>query len=327
MLIQDEHTTISFLQSKIHSIRNSKISGRIMGSRISELMVNFNDYLLLENGLSALTIKAYCADVESFFCFLEKTSGVKDEHFTQEHIEAFLKENIDHEASSNARFLCSLRAFTGFLKKEKLIDTDPCVRIENPKLIRNIPHVMSEGCVSAFLDAPDLSTHTGLRDKAMLETVYATGLRISELISLKFDNVNFTDGFVIVRGKGDKERLVPLCEDAVYWIEQYVNTLRKEKDPDRRCPYIFLSGKGVAPITRIAFWYRIKTYGKQLGLTDSFSPHSFRHAFATHLLNHDADLRSVQMLLGHSSLTTTQIYTHVATERMHQVYSKAHPRS
>ena len=186
---------------------------------------------------------------------------------------------------------------------------------------------MSEGCVAAFLDAPDLNTHTGLRDKAMLETVYATGLRISELISLKFDNVFFQDGFVMIRGKGDKERIVPLCDDAIYWIELYINTKRKEKDPQRKCPFIFLSGKGIAPMSRIAFWYRIKVYGKQLGLTDSFSPHSFRHAFATHLLNHDADLRSVQMLLGHSSLTTTQIYTHVATERMHQVYNKAHPRS
>lgn len=301
--------------------------GLNMDTRASELMVNFRDYLLLENGLSALSIKAYCADVERFFNFLEKNFSVKDEHFTQEHIEAFLKENIDHEASSNARFLCSLRAFTGFLKKESLIESDPCVRIENPKLIRNIPHVMSEGCVASFLNAPDLSTHTGLRDKAMLETVYATGLRISELISLKFDNVNFTDGFVIVRGKGDKERLVPLCEDAIYWIEMYVRTKRNEKDPNRKCPYIFLSGKGVAPVSRVAFWYRIKVYGKQLGLNDSFSPHSFRHAFATHLLNHDADLRSVQMLLGHSSLTTTQIYTHVATERMHQVYNKSHPRA
>jgi integrase/recombinase XerD len=298
-----------------------------MDKRASELIVNFHDYLLLENGLSVLSIKAYCADVERFLNFIDKTFSVKDEHFTQSHIEAFLKENIDHEASSNARFLCSLRAFTNFLKKEKLIDNDPCVRIENPKLIRNIPHVMSEGCVAAFLDAPDLNTHTGLRDKAMLETVYATGLRISELISLKFDNVFFQDGFVMVRGKGDKERIVPLCDDAIYWIELYINTKRKEKDPQRKCPFIFLSGKGIASMSRIAFWYRIKVYGKQLGLTDSFSPHSFRHAFATHLLNHDADLRSVQMLLGHSSLTTTQIYTHVATERMHQVYNKAHPRS
>ena len=298
-----------------------------MSTRASELMVNFRDYLLLENGLSTLSIKAYCADVERFLNFTDKTFSVSDEHFTQEHIEAFLKENIDHEASSNARFLCSLRAFTGFLKKEKLIENDPCVHIENPKIVRNIPHFMSEGCVAAFLDAPDLSTHTGLRDKAMLETVYATGLRISELISLKFDNIFFADGFVMVRGKGDKERVVPLCSDAIYWIELYISSKRKEKDPQRKCSYIFLSGKGIGPMTRIAFWYRIKTYGKQLGLTDSFSPHSFRHAFATHLLNHDADLRSVQVLLGHSSLTTTQIYTHVATERMHQVYDKAHPRS
>lgn len=289
-------------------------------------IVGFSDYLLLENGLSQLSIKAYTTDVKLFIAFLNKCN-VELENLSAEDIKAYLEEHLNHEASSNARFMCSLRSFCAYLKKEHIIENDPCAQIENPKLIRAIPKVMSEGCVRAFLDAPDLSNHTGLRDKAMLETIYATGLRISELINLKFDNVNFTDGFIIVRGKGDKERLVPLCEEAIYWMETYINTERLKKDPKRTCPYIFLSGKGVAAMSRIAFWYRIKSYAKALGLSEDISPHTFRHAFATHLLNHDADLRSVQMLLGHSSLTTTQIYTHVATQRMHQVYDKSHPRS
>ena len=186
---------------------------------------------------------------------------------------------------------------------------------------------MSEACVDAFLNAPDLSKHAGLRDKAMLETVYATGLRVSELVGLKFANLHLADGFVAVRGKGDKERLVPLGENACYWIETYVSGLRAQKDPTLSCPFVFLSGKGVQGMTRIAFWYRIKSYAKELGISEEISPHTFRHAFATHLLNHDADLRTVQMLLGHSSLTTTQIYTHVATRRMHEVYERTHPRA
>ncbi len=297
-----------------------------MDANISKYLVGFNDFLLLENGLSNLSIKAYMSDIKLFYAFLKKQS-LCDSPFDSASIETYLKENEEHQASTNARFMCSLRCYCSFLKKEKIIDSDPCAHIDNPKIVRIIPKAMSEECVDAFLLAPDVTTHTGLRDKAMLETIYATGLRISELISLKFDNVNFTDGFVVVRGKGDKERLVPLCEDAAYWIENYVSSLRTVKDPKHKCPFIFLSGKGIQGMTRIAFWYRIKVYSKQLGIQFDVSPHTFRHAFATHLLNHDADLRSVQMLLGHSSLTTTQIYTHVATRRMHQVYDKAHPRS
>ncbi len=298
-----------------------------MGKNESErILVGFGDYLLLEKGMSDLTIKSYISDITIFFSFLlSKQSSVLP--FDSSSIEEFLKLKENYEVSSIARFLCSLRSLCIFLKKEKLIEEDPCVHIENPKLSRHLPTVLSEACVDAFLAIPDLSTHTGLRDKAMLETLYATGLRVSELVSLKFDNINFTDGFIIVRGKGDKERLVPLASDAIYWIDTYVQTLRKNKDPKGSCPFVFLSGKGTSAMTRVAFWYRIKAYCRDLNITSDVSPHTFRHAFATHLLNHDADLRSVQMLLGHSSLLTTQIYTHVATERLHQVYDKAHPHS
>lgn len=303
-----------------------------MNTDKESLIVLFSDYLLLENSMSALSIKAYVSDVNLFCNFLQTEfidhNALPDlVSFKQDHILEYLKYKQHIETSSQARFLCSMRAYTRFLLKENIIETDPCIYIENPKLSRYIPTVMSEQCVEGFLMAPDLSTFVGARDKAMLETLYAAGLRISELVSLEFDNINLTDGFLIVRGKGDKERLVPLSESAVYYIENYVATFRKEKDPKRKIKGIFLSSKGAAPVSRIAFWYRIKHYASMLGVKENVSPHTFRHAFATHLLNHDADLRSVQMLLGHSSITTTQIYTHVATKRMHQVYQSAHPRA
>lgn len=290
----------------------------------SRLLNLFEDWLLLEKGLSQLSIRAYSSDIKLFFTYLE--SKKITDPFNTEDIESYLAFGCDNEASSAARFLCSLRSFCKFLMLDNRIEHDPTIGIGNPKLEKHLPSIMSEECVEAFLNAPDFSSAVGLRDKAMLETLYATGLRVSELTKLCFDNLNLTDGFVLIRGKGGKDRLVPLGENACYWLSTYIATGRKEKDPEGKCKFIFLSGKGLGPLTRIAFWYRIKTYAKLLGLDPNISPHTFRHAFATHLLNHDADLRTVQMLLGHSSLTTTQIYTHVATTRLHEVYNKAHPR-
>jgi integrase/recombinase XerD len=292
-------------------------------------LVRFADYLMLEKGLSERTVAAYSSDVR-LFLKSAAASGHAAADFTVDDCENYLISGGDSAPGSAARFLCSLRAFGDFLRAEGLREDDPLARIENPKIVRALPSVMSEECVEAFLNAPDISNHTGLRDKAMLEAVYATGLRVSELVNLTFNSLNLTDGFVLIRGKGGKERLVPLGENACYWVDTYVRTLRALKDPDGSCPYVFLSAKasdGARPMTRIAFWQRVKAYAKELGMSDDIHPHSFRHAFATHLLNHDADLRTVQMLLGHSSLTTTQIYTHVATRRLHQVYDRAHPRA
>ncbi|MGN0893674.1 MAG: site-specific tyrosine recombinase XerD [Succinivibrio sp.] len=289
-------------------------------------LVLFRDYLLLELGLSQRTIDGYSTDMEKFFEYLD-SANLKDDAFNAGDIRKYLEIHGDFKSSTVARFMTSLKTYCEFLKKNGLIENDPTVFIERPKTSRHIPNVMSEDCVDAMLAAPDITDYTGLRDKAMLELLYATGLRISELISLKFDNINFVDSFILVRGKGDKDRIVPMGENASYWVGQYIQNGRPLKDPKRKSPFVFLSGKGLAPVTRNAFWYRIKVYCRKLNLSEDISPHTFRHAFATHLLNHDADLRTVQMLLGHSSLTTTQIYTHVATQRMHQVYDKAHPRS
>lgn len=295
-----------------------------MNTNHERILKLFSDYLLLEKGLAQLSIRAYVSDITMFYNYLERCEI--EDPFTSLDIEHYLRDGDDNEASSAARFLCSLRCFCNFLLLEKLIDTDPTLQIENPKILRHLPASMSESCVDAFLEAPDISNHTGMRDKAMLETLYATGLRVSELVNLTFENLNLIDGFVIVHGKGGRDRLVPLGQNACYWLATYICDKRASRDPKQSCKFVFLSGKGVQGLTRVAFWYRIKVYAKALGIREDISPHTFRHAFATHLLNHDADLRTVQMLLGHSSLTTTQIYTHVATARIHEVYAKAHPR-
>ncbi|MGN0909076.1 MAG: tyrosine recombinase [Succinivibrio sp.] len=295
----------------------------------SPQLQGFADSLLLEQGLSSSTVASYSSDVRLFLAFAAK-SGRGPSDFTGDDVSAYLIEGGDSAPGSAARLLCSLRSFCAYLRAAGIRSDDPLKRVSNPKIARALPSVMSEECVDAFLDAPDVSTHTGLRDKAMLETAYGCGLRASELVGLRFDSLNLTDGFVLIRGKGGKERLVPAGEDACYWIGTYVATLRKLKDPAGQCQYVFLSSKcsrGPMPMTRVAFWYRVKAYARELGITQNVYPHAFRHAFATHLLNHDADLRTVQMLLGHSSLTTTQIYTHVATRRMHEIYDRAHPRA
>lgn len=294
------------------------------------LDVKFKDFLLLEKGLASATVAAYSSDVRLFCVYALKHASHTPENFSQQDVENYLVEGGDNTSGSAARFLCSLRAFCAFLRMENLREDDPTARIINPKIVRDLPTVMSEACVEAFLNAPDLKTHTGLRDKAMFETVYGAGLRVSELVNLSFDSLNLTDGFMIIKGKGSKERMVPLDENACFWIDTYVNTLRKSRDPKKNCPFVFLSAKvsqGPKPMTRIAFWYRVKVYAKELGIVSNVTPHTFRHAFATHLLNHDADLRTVQMLLGHSNLTTTQIYTHVATKRLHEIYDRTHPRA
>lgn len=286
---------------------------------------SFADYLLLERDLAELSIEAYLSDMQRFL--MELVNQGKDYlTFTSEEISDYLNAHQDLSARSVARFLCSLRTYVAFLISHGYRKDNPAATIVNPRLPQILPKTLSEEAVTLILESPELTSHTGLRDKAMLETLYATGLRVSELVGLRFENLNLTDGYVLIRGKGDKERIVPLGDNALYWLATYItSTLRARRDPQKSCPYVFLSGKGLGPMTRVAFWYRIKTYVKQVGILEDPSPHTFRHAFATHLLNHDADLRSVQMLLGHSSLTTTQIYTHVALSRMQDIYAKAHP--
>lgn len=293
----------------------------------NSILLYYQDFLLLENGLSNLTISSYLSDIKRFDEFLQDKEN-NLENFTSDDVREYLEKAYeDVNERSALRYLCSLRSFSKFLITDRKREDNPLLSIENPKVTYKLPMDMSEQTVDTMLSAPDIDKHVGLRDKAMFETLYATGLRVSELVNLKFESLNLIDGFILIKGKGDKERLIPLGENAIYWVSTYVHTLRAAKDPNKTCPYVFLSAKGLNAMTRIAFWYRVKVYAKQIGLRQDPSPHTFRHAFATHLLNHDADLRTVQILLGHSSLTTTQIYTHVANARMHESYKKAHPRA
>jgi integrase/recombinase XerD len=226
---------------------------------------------------------------------------------------------------TTARLLSSLRRFYGYLVREERIKTDPTALIDSPKIGRPLPKSLTEEQVEKLLQSPDVATHYGLRDRAMLETLYATGLRVSELVGLTLSQVSLTQGVVRVIGKGDKERLVPMGEEAVAWISRYLAEGRPKLVRSRSTDALFTTARG-GPMTRQAFWHNLKVHTRTAGIQTALSPHTLRHAFATHLLNHGADLRVVQMLLGHADLSTTQIYTHVAQARLKSLHEMHHPR-
>ncbi len=242
-------------------------------------------------------------------------------------IRTYLGQRRDEGLSprSAARALSSLRGFFRYLVSVGALQADPTENIPSPSLWHTVPHVLSPDEVEALLAAPDTTTPRGLRDRAMLETLYATGLRVSELVGLKMDRVRLDPGFVQVVGKGRKERIVPLGRSAVEWIERFLSEARPLIDRFRR-PELFLNLRG-EPMTRQGFWKNLRQYALKAGIRSHVSPHVLRHSFATHLLDHGADLRAVQMMLGHSSMTTTEIYTHVARERLKRLYDEKHPRA
>ena len=221
--------------------------------------------------------------------------------------------------------LSSLKRFYGWCLRERRVKTDPTLRLDPPKRAARFPKTLSEADVEALLAAPDVGAPLGLRDRAMLELLYASGLRVSELVQVKVFEVSLDQNVVRVMGKGSKERLVPMGEEAADWVRKFASASRKEILGRRTSDYLFVTGRG-APMTRQAFWQAIKRYGARAVPGKHFSPHVLRHAFATHLINHGADLRVVQMLLGHADISTTQIYTHVARERLKALHAKHHPR-
>ena len=229
------------------------------------------------------------------------------------------------KASSDARLLSSLRRFYQYGVREALVDADPTLKLDPPRRAPRFPKSLSEPDVEALLAAPDAARPLGLRDRAMLETLYASGLRVSELVGLKTFEINLEAGVVRIIGKGAKERLVPLGEEAVDWVRRYIAEARPALLGRKASDALFVTGRG-AGMTRQAFWYLIRRYAARAVPGKALSPHSLRHAFATHLINHGADLRVVQMLLGHADISTTQIYTHVARERLKQLHAKHHPR-
>ena len=288
------------------------------------LIDQFLDSLWVESGLSENTLSAYGSDLKIFSKWLKnKTLVDVEESDVALFLESRYKQGIS--GRSSARILSSLRRFYGYLQREGIVETDPAALIEAPHIGRVLPESLSEKDVDLLLDAPEITDVLGFRDKVMLEILYATGLRVSELIALKFGQVSFRQGFVRVIGKGNKERLVPVGEQAMEWLEQYMAGARIDVLAGRQCDDLFVTKRG-SGMTRQAFWHIIKRYAKKAGINKHLSPHTLRHAFATHLLNHGADLRVVQLLLGHSDLSTTQIYTHIAQERLKSLHAEFHPR-
>ncbi|TDV46417.1 tyrosine recombinase XerD subunit [Pseudomonas graminis] len=286
----------------------------------------FLDALWLEKGLSDNTRDAYRSDLALFNGWLQE-KGVDLMSVSREAILDHLGWRVDngYKPRSTARLLSGVRGFYRYLLREKLIAVDPTLQVDMPQLGKPLPKSLSEADVEALLAAPDLSDAIGQRDRAMLEVLYACGLRVTELISLTLEQVNLRQGVLRIMGKGSKERLVPMGEEAIVWVERYMRDARHELLNGRPSDVLFPSQRG-EQMTRQTFWHRIKHQAKVAGIGKSLSPHTLRHAFATHLLNHGADLRVVQMLLGHSDLSTTQIYTHVARARLQEIHAKHHPR-
>lgn len=294
----------------------------------SEIIDAFVDAMWLESGLSKNTLSAYRSDLKQFALFLSEPSVDKNLlSVTQVEVQKYLAMCLASgvKASSSSRILSTLRRFYRYQIRENVLQEDPCNHVLSPKLGRPLPKAMSETEVEALLEAPDLHKALGVRDRAMLETLYATGLRVSELVELKVNEVNLMVGVLRIVGKGSKERLVPIGEQATDWIEKYLKNARASLIKDKVSDAVFVTTRG-GSMTRQAFWYLIKKYALIADIQADLSPHTLRHAFATHLLNHGADLRSIQMLLGHSDLSTTQIYTHIAKQRLQSMHAQHHPR-
>lgn len=294
----------------------------------NDLIEQFLDALWIERNLAQNTLSSYRQDLQSLTGWLAH-HGFCLQQAQAADLQAFLAERIEggYKATSSARLLSAMRRLFQYLYREKLRADDPSALLSSPKLPQRLPKDLSEAQVERLLQAPSVEQPIELRDKAMLELLYATGLRVSELVGLTISDVSLRQGVVRVIGKGNKERLVPLGEEAIHWLEQYMAYGRPWLLNDRVSDVLFPSNRA-QQMTRQTFWHRVKHYAAQAGIdSEKLSPHVLRHAFATHLLNHGADLRVVQMLLGHSDLSTTQIYTHVATERLRQLHQQHHPRA
>jgi len=292
----------------------------------ARLIDEFINALWLEEGLSKNTQSAYRSDLR-LAALAWQRADLRLQDVSAEDLPRLLGERMSsgQSARSVSRLRSSLKRFFGWLRQQNLRADDPTTALAAPRLPRALPHSLSENEVERLLAAPDVSTPLGLRDRAMLELLYASGLRVSELISLQFGQMNLVQGVLRVTGKGNKDRLVPIGDEAVDWLGQYLRGARVALLGRRESTSVFVTERGEG-MTRQAFWYRIKSHAQAVGLARLPSPHTLRHAFATHLLNHGADLRVLQMLLGHADLSTTQIYTHVATTRLKALHTQHHPR-
>ncbi|MGC4062974.1 MAG: site-specific tyrosine recombinase XerD [Aquabacterium sp.] len=287
----------------------------------------FVDALWLEDGLSANTLAAYRRDLQGLSGWLSQLrSGRTLVNATEQDLQGYANErHAGSRPSSVGRRLSVFRRFYRWAVREGLCQADPTVRMDAPKQRMRVPGTLTESQVEALLDAPDIHESLGLRDRAMLELLYASGLRVSELVELKSVHVGLNEGVLRIMGKGSKERLVPFGAEAGEWLQRYLSQGRPMILGSQVSDALFVTGRG-GSMTRQMFWKLIKKYALLAGITQPLSPHTLRHAFATHLLNHGADLRVVQMLLGHADISTTQVYTHVARERLRQLHARHHPR-
>ena len=307
---------------------HKSVAGEASASKSAEGVIDkFLDAIWMERGLSANTLGAYRADLVSLRGWLAERD-VSLIYATRSDLLGFITyrtEVAGAKPRSTARQLSSFRRFYRFLLREGVIQEDPTIKIDMPRIGRSLPQSLTESEVEALLAAPDVNDPLGHRDRTMLEVLYATGLRVSELINLKQSEINLNQGVLRIVGKSDRERLIPLGDEAQNWIREFMAGPRNEILLERQTDFLFPTRRGES-MTRQAFWHIIKRYSKAAEINSKMSPHTLRHAFATHLLNNGADLRVVQMLLGHSDLSTTQIYTHVARARMKELHSEHHPR-
>ncbi|MGB7576144.1 MAG: site-specific tyrosine recombinase XerD [Thermodesulfobacteriota bacterium] len=294
---------------------------------MEQLLDQFLHYLIVEKGLSKNTIDAYSHGLTRFLSYLREQGVQEIQGAGKFHIRGFLltlrRKNLN--TKSIVRDLVAIRTFFRFLIQEGILESNPVEELESPKVARTLPEILTLKEIEQILEQPNLQTPLGIRDRAMLEVLYATGMRVSELTQLPTHQVNLEGGYVLVYGKGSKERIIPLGSEAMKWVTAYLKTARRILSKGKESPFLFVnrSGKGM---TRQRFWKSLKEYARRAGLRKRITPHLLRHSFASHLLERGADLRSVQMMLGHVDISTTQIYTHVAGERLKKIHKQYHPR-
>ncbi len=298
-----------------------------MSCELNTHLNHFISYIRIEKGLSGNTIESYRNDLTRYLAYLDKNNLDTPGEITLKNLRDFTAELLRNRMSVSTvkRCISSIRHFHKFLITEGHTDNDPTAYLESPRGWRRLPDTLTFSEVDALLKQPDEKVSEGIRDSAMLELLYATGLRVSELISMKYGNINLEAGFIITTGKGGKERIVPAGDYALDRIKEYLRSARNKLMKNRQSPHLFVTARGNA-MTRQGFWKIIKKYAREARISRDISPHTLRHSFATHLLERGADLRSVQMMLGHSDISTTQIYTHINRERLKRIHEKCHPR-
>jgi integrase/recombinase XerD len=296
---------------------------------MKQQLLIFIQYLSVEKGLSQNTLESYERDLTQYIDFIEKSGIASLQETRKINIQNYLLQlkKLGRASSSVTRSMVSIRSFYQFLVRERLLEFDPSLNMESPKLVKRLPKVLSIQEVEILLEAPETTNPFGMRDKAMLELLYATGMRVSELISLNAGHVNLGMGFVRCIGKGSKERIIPLGRIAAKWLHDYTHVMRHQLLREAKADdALFINHLGTR-LTRQGFWKIIKKYGREARILKEITPHTLRHSFATHLLDNGADLRAVQEMLGHADISTTQIYTHVSKTRMKEVYNRTHPRA